>query len=166
MCYFVVFLASSLILIRIPYLGRLNLIISESFFNGIFFFLRKWPYDEYNIGFIERKWAYLTGYGLFISVVCNYLLADNPLISNGAYLLLSVWKIVNMTVSSPPDIEIHSIADMKKTLTAKRKDLNNSYNAHRDKLKESVEYRSEIKREIFILRPILAATNKINSVLG
>lgn len=157
---------SSLLLIHIPYLGRLNLIFSESFFNGIFFFLRKWPYDEYNIGFIEKKWAYLTGFGLVISVVCNYLLASNALVSNGAYLLLSVWMIVNMTVSSPPDLEIKSLTEMINALKSKRRELNNSYNAHRDKLKDSLEYRTEIKKEIVLLRPILKATNKINEVLG
>ena len=133
-CYFIVFFISSNILIHIPYIGRLNLIISESYFNGIFFFLRKWPYDEFNVGFIERKWAYLTGYGLFISIVCNYLLAGNPLVSNGGYLLLSVWMIVNMAVSSPPDLEIKSLEDVAKALVSKRRELNNSYNAHRDKL--------------------------------
>lgn len=165
-CYFVVFVVSSVVLIHIPYLGRLNLIISESYFNGIFFFLRKWPYDEYNVGFMEKSWAYLTGFGLAISIICNYLFASNNLLSTGFYFLLSVWMIVNMTVSSPPDLEIKSFSDMYKVLTTKRKDLNNSYNAHRDKLKDSLEYRTEIKREIRLLRPILYATNKINELLG
>lgn len=106
--YLVVFLVSSLLLIHVPYLGRLNLIISEGFFNGIFFFLRKWPYDEFNIGFIERKWAYLVGYGMFISFVCNYVFMNDTLLSNGAYLMLSVWMIVNMAVSSPPDLNNHT----------------------------------------------------------
>jgi hypothetical protein len=137
---------SSVILIHIPYVGRLNLIIWESFFNGIFFFLRKWPYDEFNIGFIERKWAYLTGYGLFISIVCNYIFVSNPLISTGMYLLLSVWLIVNMAVSSPPELNIQSPVDMLTALVCKRSLLSNSYNIHRDKLKDNPAYRAEIKK--------------------
>lgn len=31
---------------------------------------------------------------------------NDTLLSNGAYLLISVWLIINMAVSSPPDLKI------------------------------------------------------------
>jgi len=47
-----ILLIETLILIKIPYVGILCLIASESFFNGAFYFLKIWPYDKYNIGYI------------------------------------------------------------------------------------------------------------------
>lgn len=35
-----------------PVIGSVLLVISESFFSAAFYFLEKWPYDRYNIGFI------------------------------------------------------------------------------------------------------------------
>ena len=115
-CYGVFYALCSAVLIHVPYFGKLNLILSEAFFNGIFYFIRKWPYDEFNIGFFERKWAYLTGYGLVVSVVCNYLFQDFPLLSNGAYFLMSLWLIINMIVSSPPDLNISSFREVLQCL--------------------------------------------------
>lgn len=135
-CYGVFYILAMAVLIHIPYFGRLNLILSEGFFNGIFYFIRKWPYDDFNIGFFEKKWAYLTGYGLTISIICNYVFQNYPLLSNGAYFLLSPYLIINMIVSSPPNITVNSISDMLKILTTKRSELTNSYNTHRNNLRE------------------------------
>lgn len=119
-CYAGFYIVAMAVLIHIPYFGRLNLILSEGFFNGIFYFIRKWPYDDFNIGFFEKKWAYLTGYGLSVSILCNYVFQDSPLLSNGAYFLFSPSLIINMILSSPPDLHITSFSDMMVTLGSKR----------------------------------------------
>jgi hypothetical protein len=54
--------------------------------------------------------------------------------------------IINMVVSSPPELIIQSSQDMVTALVCKRSELSNSYNIHRDKLKDNLEYRTGIKR--------------------
>lgn len=125
-----------MVLIHVPYFGRLNLVISEAFFNGIFYFIRKWRYDDFNIGYFEKQWAYLTGFGLSVSIVSNYIFQDNPLLSNGAYFVFTPYLIINMIVSSPPTVEVKSFKDMINVLSKKRNEFDNSFNKHRDNLRE------------------------------
>ena len=76
------------------------LLVSESFFNSIFYFLKKYPYDRYNIGFIEKNAAYMFGYGFFVSFVCNVCLTGD--FSRAAYFVISQWMIINCILHSPP----------------------------------------------------------------
>lgn len=50
--YTPILLLCQVIIAYLPLIGTLILLISESFFNSIFYFLKKWPYDRFNIGFI------------------------------------------------------------------------------------------------------------------
>ena len=84
-------------------MGTLCLLISESFFNSAFYFLKKWPYDRYNIGFIERNLPYMLGYGFFVSLVCNVMLSGD--LARGAYFLISQWMIINCLLYGPPEKE-------------------------------------------------------------
>lgn len=49
---------------------------------------------------MEKNLAYMLGYGLFVSVVCNFLLP--PSLARPAYFLLSQWMIINAVLHSPP----------------------------------------------------------------
>lgn len=55
------------------------------------------------------------GYGFVVSVACNYVFTGSY--ATGAYLLLSLWMIINTVVYSPPIIEFNSIEDVKKIFT-------------------------------------------------
>lgn len=164
-CYFAFYFVAMMVLIHIPYLGRLNLVLSEGFFNGIFYFIRKWPYDDFNIGFFEKNWAYLTGFGLSVSIFCNYIFQDNTLLSNGAYFVLTPYLIINMIVSSPPTINVKSFRDMINVLGKKRNELDNSYNRHRDNLRDSEEYQKKVIEDIVVLRPVRKATTFLQGKL-
>lgn len=83
-----------------PFIGTTILMISESFFNSAFYFLKKWPYDRFNVAFMEKNIAYMLGYGFFISFVCNVCLSGD--FSRGAYFVLSQWMIINCLLFSPP----------------------------------------------------------------
>lgn len=96
-------------------LGMLLLILSESFFNGVFYFMKTWPFDKYNIGFMEKNKSYMMGYGFVVSLACNYLFTASY--ATGAYLLFSLWMIINTVVYSPPIVEFKSIKDIKKIFT-------------------------------------------------
>jgi hypothetical protein len=51
--YYVPILITCLLLLSpFPTLGTILLLISESFFNAAFYFLKKWPYDRCNVGFL------------------------------------------------------------------------------------------------------------------
>lgn len=62
--------------------------------------MKTWPFDKYNIGFMEKNMAYMLGYGFTVSVVCNYFLSGS--LSTGAYLIISLWMLINSVVYSPP----------------------------------------------------------------
>ena len=89
-----------------PIIGTICLVISESFFNSTFYFLKKWPYDRYNIAFMERNLPYMLGYGLVVSIVCNVVLKG--IFSSAAYFILSQWMIINCVIFSPPEVEFKS----------------------------------------------------------
>ena len=99
--YLPIYLCCSLVFINIPILGPVLLLLSESFFNSAFYFLKLWPYDKYNIGFMERYWAYMLGYGFFVSLVCNFILGGS--LARGAYFLISLWMIINCILHGPPE---------------------------------------------------------------
>lgn len=87
----------------IPWLGAIFLLISESFFNSTFYFLKNWPYDRFNVAFLEKQLPYMLGYGFFVSFVTNILFTGD--IGRGLYFMISQWMIINAVVYSPPDIE-------------------------------------------------------------
>ena len=74
-------------------------IISEAFFNAAFFFLSTWPYDKYNAALIEKQKFYMLGYGMFVSVICNYFLSGFT--SLGVCLMISLWMLINSVIFSP-----------------------------------------------------------------
>jgi len=92
--------------------GKFLFILSESFFNGVFYFMKTWPFDKYNIGFMEKNMSYMIGYGLTVSFVCNYVLSGS--FSTGAYLIMSLWMLINSVIYSPPLVEFHSVDDVVK----------------------------------------------------
>ena len=85
-----------------PILGTICLVISESFFNSAFYFLKKWPYDNYNIGYIEKNLPYMLGYGFSVSLVCNVFFKG--IWSSAAYFLISQWMLINCVLFSPPEV--------------------------------------------------------------
>jgi hypothetical protein len=111
----------------------------DSFFNTAFYYFRKWPYDKYNVAFLEANMSYAMGYGAFVSIVTDVLL-PSPF-SIGGYLLLSQMMIINAMCHTPPTIEFNSFGDIFKALKDRKK-LGSAYNVHRLKLRESKEYRS------------------------
>lgn len=76
------------------------LVIMDSFFNTAFYFFRKWPYDKYNLAFLEHHLPYALGYGFFVSLMTNIVLPSSMNI--GGYLLISQWMIINALSHSPP----------------------------------------------------------------
>ena len=52
--YYVPILIVTTMLSYIPYFGMFTVIMSEAFFNGVFYFLSTWPYDKYNAAFVEK----------------------------------------------------------------------------------------------------------------
>lgn len=82
------------------------LVVMDSFFNAAFYYFRKWPYDRYNVAFLEKQMAYSLGYGFFVSLVSNVLLPST--MSIGGYLLISQWMIINAICHSPPAVEFNS----------------------------------------------------------
>jgi hypothetical protein len=75
------------------------MVVSEAFFSATFFFLSTWPYDKYNVAFLELNIAYLTGFGMFISILGNYLLTG--ITSLGVCMLFSLWMLINSVLYSP-----------------------------------------------------------------
>lgn len=84
------------------------LVIMDSFFNAAFYYFRKWPYDKYNVAFLEKHMAYCLGYGFPVSFITNWLLP--PSFSIGGYLLISQYMIVNALCHSPPNITFKSFS--------------------------------------------------------
>ncbi len=126
----------SQLLLRVPYFGRLILIVSESFFNGAFYFLQNWPYDVFNVGFIEKNFAYMLGYGFVISFICNYFLEG--VYATAAYMIISIWMLINTIVYSPPEVTFNNYNDIIQTIFKKykqRKFLKNEYNKHRERIR-------------------------------
>jgi hypothetical protein len=76
--------------------------IMDCFFNTAFYYFRKWPYDKYNVAFLEAHMSYAMGYGAFVSVVTNIMLPTS--MSIGGYLLISQWMIINAFCHTPPEI--------------------------------------------------------------
>lgn len=168
-----IFLIETQILTFIPYLGKnfnnkgtFLLILSESFFNGVFYFMKTWPFDKYNIGFMEKNMSYMIGYGLFVSLVCNYFLAGS--LATGAYLVLSLWMLINSIMYSPPMIEFKSIDDIIKIFASEtsRNKLKNAYNHHRLKIRKDPVYREYIIRKIFVVYPALKITSMLNKKIS
>jgi hypothetical protein len=91
------------------------LVIMDSFFNACFYYFRKWPYDNFNVAFLEKHMAYCLGYGFFVSVVTNVMLP--PSMSIGAYLLISQWMIINALYHTPPKVEFSSFSEIYKIIT-------------------------------------------------
>jgi len=113
----------------------------DCFFNTAFYYFRKWPYDKYNVAFLESHMSYALGYGAFVSVVTNIILPTS--MSIGGYLLISQWMIINALCHTPPIVEFNSFADIIRMLNPEeRKKLPSAYNVHRKKLKENKEYRT------------------------
>lgn len=83
----------------IPYFGMFTVIVSEAFFNAAFFFLSTWPYDRYNAAFLEKEKYYLLGFGMFVSIICNYFLSGFA--SLGVCLIISLWMLMNSVIYSP-----------------------------------------------------------------
>lgn len=69
--------------------------------------MKTWPFDKYNIGFMERNMSYMVGYGFTVSVVCNLVLAGSY--ATGAYLILSLWMLINSVIYSPPEVKFTSL---------------------------------------------------------
>jgi len=44
--------------------------------------------------------SYMIGYGFCVSVFCNYFLSGS--FSTGAYLIMSLWMLINSVTYSPP----------------------------------------------------------------
>lgn len=86
-----------------PILGSILLVISESFFSAAFYYLEKWPYDRFNIAFIEKNVAYMLGYGFFVALICNALL--DGFLGIAAFFLISLWMMINCQLYSPPPID-------------------------------------------------------------
>lgn len=112
------------------------LTITDSFFNAAFYFFRKWPYDKFNLAFMEKNMAYMLGYGFFVSFITNLPLP--PSLSIGCYLILGQWMIINAILTSPPEIEFTSWGQIYRAVTNydERRKLINGYNIHRRKLRD------------------------------
>ena len=99
--YLPIFVCLTVLMGYFPVVGSVCIIISESFFNSAFYFLKKWPYDRYNVAFLEHNLPYMLGYGLFVSIVCNWILIGTW--ARGAYFLISQWMMINCVIFSPPE---------------------------------------------------------------
>jgi hypothetical protein len=90
--------------------------------------MKTWPFDKYNIGFMEKNIAYMIGYGFTVSLICNYVLSGP--FSTGAYLIMSLWMLINSVVYSPPLVQFESKEDILRIFanSAERKQLKNAYN--------------------------------------
>ena len=88
------------------------LAIMDCFFNTAFYYFSKWPYDRYNVAFLEAHMPYAVGFGSFVSILTDALLPSS--VAVGAYLILSQWMIINALYFSPPEVEFNSIGDILK----------------------------------------------------
>ena len=124
--------------------------------------MKTWPFDKYNIGFMEKNMSYMIGYGFTVSVVCNYFLSGP--FSTGAYLIMSLWMLINSVLYSPAVVEFKTKDDIVKLLTkeGERKLLQNAYNEHRRNIRKDPKYRDEIAKNIFVVYPALKITSLLN----
>lgn len=78
----------------------------------------------------------MLGYGFFISFICNFLLSG--VFATAAYLLISLWMLINTIIYSPPVVQFNSMADVINIFkeTKKRKTYKNDYNQHRQKIRD------------------------------
>ena len=97
--YYVPIVIITTLLTFIPYFGMFTVIVSEAFFNAAFFFLTAWPYDNYNAAFLEQQKYYMLGYGMFVSILCNYYLSGFT--SLGVCMIISLWMLINTIVFGP-----------------------------------------------------------------
>lgn len=140
------------------------LAIMDCFFNTAFYYFSKWPYDKYNVAFLEANMSYAIGFGAFVSILTDALLPSS--VSVGAYLLLSQWMIINALCFSPPEVEFHSLADLTKVFKGEeRKKMASAYNIHRQRLRESKEYRKDIMKNCVFMTPFFRLTAKINEAI-
>lgn len=77
----------------------------------------------------------MLGYGFVVSFICNLLLSG--IYSTAAYLIISLWMLINTIVYSPPEVDFRSFKDIIDVLKnyRKRKTYKNAYNIHRAKLR-------------------------------
>ncbi len=142
--YVPIVIITSILAETIPYLGMFTVIVSEAFFNAAFFFLSTWPYDKYNAAFLEKEKWYLLGFGMFVSIICNYFLSGFA--SLGVCLIISLWMLMNSVIYSPVEridgSEFQSFGQIWAVLTksSERSRLKNSYNLHRQRLVENPTY--------------------------
>lgn len=141
------------------------LVIMDSFFNACFYYFRKWPYDNFNVAFLEKHMSYCLGYGFFVSVVTNVMLP--PSMSIGGYLLISQWMIINALYHTPPHKEFSSFDDIRKVLfnREERRKLPSAYNIHRENLKERA-YRKKIMKDCVFMKSFFGLTERINLYLN
>jgi hypothetical protein len=169
--YVPIVIITSILAEIIPYFGILTVIVSEAFFNAAFFFLSTWPYDRYNAAFLEKEKYYLLGFGMFVSILCNYFLSGFA--SLGVCLIISLWMLMNSVIYSPVEREngqeFNSLGQIWDVLTknSERNKLKNSYNLHRQRLVENKDYgRDLILNSAFLVNPALRITEKINKWIG
>ena len=86
------------------------LVTMDCFFNTALYFFRKWPYDKYNVAFLESHLAYSMGFGLFVSFMANIVLPASLSISG--FLLISQWMIINAIIFTPPDKDFSSLDEV------------------------------------------------------
>lgn len=130
----------------------------DSFFNTAFYYFRKWPYDKYNVAFLEKNLAYCLGYGSFVSVVTNVMLP--PSMSIGGYLLISQWMIINALYHTPPQKEFNSFAEIYQVLSSReeRRRLPSAYNIHRNRLNNERGYIKKIMDDCVFMKSFFSLT--------
>lgn len=108
----------------------------------------------------------MIGYGLFVSLICNYFLAGS--LATGAYLVLSLWMLINSIMYSPPLVEFKSMEDIIQIFSSEssRNKLKNAYNYHRLKIRKDPVYREYIIRKIFVVYPALKITSMLNKKIS
>ena len=159
----------SLLLIVISFFDRIYfpvlLVIIDSFFNAAFYYFRKWPYDKYNVAFLEKIMPYCLGYGFFVSLITRIILPGSMGI--GGYLLISQWMIINALYHTPPQIKFNSFEEIYNVLTNRdeRRRLPSAYNIHRDKLNKDNIYRKQIIDDCIFMKSFFSLTEKINKYI-
>ena len=138
------------------------LAIMDCFFNTAFYYFSKWPYDRYNVAFLEANMSYAVGFGAFVSILTDALLPSS--VAVGSYLILSQWMIINALCFSPPEIEFNSFGDILMIFKGdERKKMHSAYNIHRKKLRGNKNYRIEIMKNCIFMTPFFKLTAKINN---
>lgn len=121
--------------------------------------MEKWPYDRYNIAFIENNVAYMLGFGFVVSFVCNWCLEGFYAIA--AFFMVSLWMMINCQLYGPPSVEaFRDWGHFWGCITSheERARLPNAFNLHRERLRKDKEYRKNLKKNTKIVRPALLLT--------